>query len=416
MRARALTLLLLVSTAAPARAQIPQPLSLAEAVRTALERSPQVRAARSTVQAAEAQVWAARAALAPTANLQAASALSGTVTSYQVGAGVTYLLYDGGARQAQVRQLEAQARAAREQLAAVANQVALAAVQTFMSTVLSQQVIALRQQAVEQARLQVEGARARVRAGTAPQADVISAEAQLAAAEVQLLQAEADFAASQEALRVLLGLPPAAALTLAVPGPPPPFELSEEEVVRRALQRPEVRRAEADVAAAEAALVVAMLQGGLTVTLDGRYVILGSGTSPSGTWSVGASVSVPVADGGQRQARVEAARVGLEAARSNLEQVRLEARRDAVQALLAYRSAAAREQAARRAAEAAQEALRVAQGRYQAGVGSILEVATAQAQFASVQESLLQAQAARWTSLAALRRAVGLPVLAEVVQ
>jgi outer membrane protein TolC len=49
-------------------------------------------------------------------------------------------------------------------------------------------------------------------------------------------------------------------------------------------------------------------------------------------------------------------------------------------------------------------------------VGSILEVATAQAQFASVQESLLQAQAARWTSLAALRRAVGLPVLAEVAR
>lgn len=58
----------------------------------------------------------------------------------------------------------------------------------------------------------------------------------------------------------------------------------------------------------------------------------------------------------------------------------------------------------------------MAQGRYQAGVGSILEVATAQAQFASVQESLLQAQAARWTSLAALRRAVGLPVLAEVAR
>jgi outer membrane protein TolC len=47
-------------------------------------------------------------------------------------------------------------------------------------------------------------------------------------------------------------------------------------------------------------------------------------------------------------------------------------------------------------------------------VGSILEVATAQAQFASAQEGFLQAQAARWTSLAALRRSVGLPVLAEV--
>lgn len=416
MRVRALVVCWLVVAVAAQTGRAQAALTLPEAVRMALERSPQVRSARSAVQAAEAQLAAARATLAPSANLQASSTVFGSTTSYQVGAGVTYLLYDGGARQAQVRQLEAQARAAREQLRAVESQVALSAVQAFMGTVLSEQLIALRRQVVEQARLQVEGARARVRAGTAPQADVISAEAQLAAAEVQLLQAEADFATNREALRAVLGLDPTASLVVVAPGPPPELEVSEEEVVRQALQRPEVRRAEADVAAAEAALALAMLQGGVTVTLDGRYVLLGSGAAPAGTWSVGASVSVPLADGGQRQARVEAARANLEAARSSLEQARLEARRDAVQARLAYLSAAAREQAARRAAEAAQEALRVAQGRYQAGVGSILEVATAQTQFASVQESLLQAQAARWTSLAVLRRAVGLPVLAEAVR
>ncbi len=416
MRARVLSFLLVVllSTPAPLAAQVPQPLTLLDAVRMALERSPQVRAARSLVQAAEAQVAAAKATLAPSANLQASSAVSGTVTTYQVAAGVAYPLYDGGLRQAQVRQLEAQARAARAQLAAVEAQVALSAVQAFLNAVLSQQLIALRQQVVEQVRLQVEGARARVRAGTAPQADVIAAEAQLAAAEFQLLQAQADFDTNREALRAVLGLETAAPLAVAVPGPPPVFDVSEEEAVQRALQRPEVRRAEADVAAAEAALAVAMLQGGVAVTLDGRYVLLGTGATPSGTWSVGASLSVPLADGGQRQARVEAARASLEAARASLEQARSEARRDAVQARLAYLSAAAREQAARRAAEAAQEALRVAQGRYQAGVGSILEVASAQTQFASTREGLLQAQAARWTSLAALRRSMGLPVLAEV--
>lgn len=414
MRAVALTALLaLLLSPAMARAQTPQPLTLPEAVRLALERSPQVQAARNAVRAADAQVLAAKAALGPSASLQASSSLSGTVTSYQVGAGVTYLLYDGGLRQAQVRQLEAQARAAREQLAALENQLALNAVQAFMNTLLSQQLIALRQQVVEQARLQVEGARARVRAGTAPQADVVSAEAQLAAAEVQLLQAQADFQTHRETLRALLGLEPAATLALAAPGPPSEVDVPEDELVRQALRRPEVRRAEADLQAAEAALVVAMLQGGLSVTLDGRYVLVGTGVTPSGSWSVGASVSVPLLDGGQRQARVEAARANLEVARANLEQARLEARRDALQARLAVLAAAAREQAARRAAEAAQEALRVAQGRYQAGVGSILEVATAQTQYASAQEALLQAQAARWTSVAALRRSVGLPVMAE---
>lgn len=421
MRARSsLVLLVATSLAAVAAsrvgAQTPQGLSLPQAVALALERSPQVRAARSAAQASAAQLAAARAAFWPSVNLGASSSLSGTGMGYQVSAGVTYLLYDGGVREAQVRQLEAQARAAQQQVLAVEAQVALAAVQAFMNTVRSEQVIALRQQVVEQARLQVEGAQARVRAGTAARADVVAAEAQLAAAEVQLLEAQAEFASNREALRALLGMEITAPLTLTAPGTPPPFELPEQEVVQRALTRPEVRRAEADVAAAEAALAVAMFQGGVTVTLDGRYVLVGTGVTPPGTWSVGASLSLPLVDGGQRHARVEAARANLEAARASLEQTRLEARRDAVQARLAYLSAAAREQGARRAAEAAAEALRVARGRYQAGVGSVLEVATAQTQFATVQESLLQAQAARWTSLATLRRAVGMPVLTEVAR
>ncbi len=397
-------------------AQEGRPLSLPEAVTMALERSPQLRAARNAALAAEAQVAAAQAALGPSGTLLASSSTSGAGTGYQVSALVSYLLYDGGVREAQIRQLQAQARAARAQAAAVENQVAVSAVQAFMNTVLSQQLIALRQQVVTQVRLQVEGARARVNAGTAPQADVVAAEAQLAAAEVRLLEAQADFASNREALRALLGLDSAIPLTLTAPGTPPPLDLSEDEAARRALARPEVLRAEANVAAAEAALAVAMFQGGVAVTLDGRYTLVGSGATPPGSWSVGASVSVPVADGAQRQARVEAARASLEAARASLEQERLEARRDALQARLAYLAAAAREQAARRAVEAATEALRVAQGRYQAGVGSLLEVAAAQTQFATVQESLLQAQAARWTSFAALRRAVGMPVLAEVAR
>jgi outer membrane protein TolC len=413
MRTRfGMVLTLLLALTCPLRAQAPASYTLDQAVALAQEQSPQVRAAREALRAAEAQLAAARAALQPSVGVSVLGNLGPSGGTAQVNLGVSYLLYDGGLRQAQIRQLEARVQSARENLAALQAQVALGAVQAYMNAVLADQVVVLRQQVVAQARTQLEGAQARVRAGTAPQADVVSAQAQLASAEVSLLEAQANAQTSRAQLASLLGLDPAAPIAVAAPGVPPAFELSKEEVRSRALQRPEVRRAQAEVAAAEAALVVAQLQGGTTVSLDGRYGLVTVGTpGGAGTWSIGASVSVPLYDGGQRLAAVEAARANLEAARATLEQARLEAQREAVQAWLAWQSALAREAAARRAQEAAQEALRVAEGRYAAGVGSILEVAQARAQLASVQESLAQAQATRWTALAALRRAVGLRVL-----
>ncbi len=396
----------------PLRAQPPTSYTLAQAVALAQEQSPQVRAAREALRAAEAQLLAARAALQPSVGVSVSGGLGPSGGSAQVNLGVSYLLYDGGLRQAQLRQLEARVQSARENLAAVQAQVALSAVQAYLNAVLADQVVALREQVVAQARTLLAGAQARVRAGTAPQADVVSAQAQLASAEVALVEAQANAQASRAQLASLLGLDPATPITVVPPPAPPAFALAEQEVRQRALQRPEVRKAQADVLAAEAALAVAQLQGGVTVSLDGRYGLLAVGTpTGGGTWSIGASVSIPVYDGGQRSAQVEVARANLEAARAALEQARLEAQREAVQAWLAWQSALAREAAARRAQEAAQEALRVAEGRYAAGVGSILEVAQARTQLASVQESLAQANATRWTALAALRRAVGMSVL-----
>jgi outer membrane protein len=398
--------------AVSARAQVPS-YTLAQAVAVALEHSPQVQAAQSALQAAQAQLAAAQAALLPSAGLSASAGWDRLGSSAQVSVGVTYLLYDGGLRQAQIRQLEARLEAARENLAAVRAQVAQQVAQAFMAQVSADQVVALREQAVVQARTQLQAAQARVRAGTAPQADVTSAEAQLASAEVALLEAQANAQLSRAQLATLLGLDPGTPVAATPPGAPPAFQVGEAEARERALGRPEVRRAEAEVLAAEAALAAAMIQGGITVTLDGRYVLVTVGGPGAGTWSVGAGVSVPLYDGGQRAAQVEAARANLESARAALAQARLEAQRDAVQARLGWISAAAREAAAQRAVAAAQEALRVAEGRYAAGIGTILEVAQARAQLASAQESLVQAAASRWTSLVALRRALGMSVLPE---
>ncbi|MDR7465582.1 MAG: TolC family protein, partial [Armatimonadota bacterium] len=300
----ALGIVLLLHLAPPAAGQVV--FTLPQAVAFALEHNPQVAANRAAVKAAEAQVRAAQAGLAPTLSLSAGGSLGGAggsvSTSGQVSTGVTYLLYDGGVRQVQVRQAQAQLEAARQALAAALAEVALQTVQAYMAVIVAQQVVALREQAVRQARTQLQAAQANFRAGRVARADVVRAESALAASEFDEVSARGQAEISRSALRTVMGLDGGSPVTVTAPGEPPPLEVSETEAAQRALQRPEVQRAEAEVRAAEAALAIAMMQGGVTVTLDGRYVLVstaGSGTGAAGAWSVGVGVAVPLHDGGR---------------------------------------------------------------------------------------------------------------------
>jgi outer membrane protein len=404
----------LLATAAHSSAQEPVSYTLTQAVAAAVERNPQVRAAEQTVRAAEARALAARASLLPSVSLSTTGGLTGGAssvsTSGQVSAGVTHLVYDGGLREAQIRQADAQAQAARESLAVVRSDVALQAVQAFIGVVAADRFIAVREQALAQARGQLEAARAGFQAGTLPMSDVLRAESQLASAEVDLIEARAQADVRRVTLRTLLALSSTAPITAVPPDPPPVFEVSQEEALQRAAARPEVRRSEAEVRAAEAALAAAMIAGGVTVTLDGRYVLVATGGT-SGTWSVGAVVSVPLYDGGRKQAQVEEARAGVDVARARLEHTRLQMQQEVVQARLSLLSATARAEVSQRAIGAAREAHRAAEGRYRAGVGTILEVASARTELTAAEVSGLQVAADRWTALASLRRAMAMPVI-----
>ncbi|HEV8338858.1 MAG TPA: TolC family protein [bacterium] len=412
----------LLAVGAPAWGQPAQPVpapgqpvasSLASAVAYAVEHNPQIAASRAALRAAQAAVQVARTGLAPSIGLSASGSIGSGTPSGSISAGVTYLIYDGGLRQAQIRQAEAQAQAAADALAVTLADIALQTVQAYMNVITGGRLVTLREQAVTQARTQLAAAEANFRAGRVARADVVRAESSVATAEFDLLDARGQVENRRAALRTVMGAEPGAVVEVVAPPDPPGLEVSEAEARQRALQRPEVRRAEADVRAGEAGLAAAMIQGGVTATVDGRYVLVSSSTTTStpGSWSVGIGVSMPLFDGGRRAAGVEQARANLDAARARLENTRFQMQQEAVLARIQALSAIAKVEAARRAALAAREAFNVAQGRYAAGVGTIVEVTTAQTELTAAEVALAQAAADRWTTTATLRRALALAVL-----
>ncbi|MGH7419939.1 MAG: TolC family protein, partial [Candidatus Rokuibacteriota bacterium] len=203
--------LLLLQLIRPAAAQ-PAPVisSLAAAVAYAADHNPQIAASRAALRAAQAAVKVARAGLAPSVSVSASGSLGSSSPSASLSAGVTYLLFDGGLREAQIRQAEAQAQAAAEALAVVVADIALQTVQAYMAVITGDRLVVLREQAVTQAKTQLAAAEANFRAGRVARADVLRAESSVATAEFDLIDARGQGESRRSALRTVMGLQPGA--------------------------------------------------------------------------------------------------------------------------------------------------------------------------------------------------------------
>ena len=124
-------------------------------------------------------------------------------------------------------------------------------------------------------------------------------------------------------------------------------------------------------------------------------------------WSATLSLSWTLYDGGGRVARYREAKANLDAARARIKATELDIIQNVEQAELVVLEGAERIQAAQAAVASAQENFRLAQGRFDAGVGTILELTDAQLALTQAQNTETQALADFRIAIYRLDRARG---------
>jgi len=415
-----ISLAVVATSAGPADAQVP--VTLQAAVSSALSQHPSVAVARQALAVAQANLAEARAGrniqlalVAGTSygNSSDTTTVVPTATSSSVKVSASLELLNLQARY-QIRQAEAAVSSAEASLAQARQSAALAAAQAYFSVLRAQAVVATRQAAVAQAEAQVRQAEAQVRAGIAARADVLQAQAARAAAQVDLIAARNQVETSFTGLRASMGLRLTDSVSVAAPAAPPVLAQSREQALAGASDRPEVVRAHADVAAAQAGLALAEVQAGplLAVTTSSAYdVWKDPPTTNAVVWSIGATVTYSLFDGGLARAAVAAARANLANAQAKETLALQTAQVDALTAWVSLQDAMARVDATRASEAAATEALRAAEGRYQAGAGTIVEVLTARTALQSASLSRIQAEFDVQSAVLQLRYSIGRPVV-----
>ncbi len=390
-------------------------LTLSEVVNLALCNNPQTRVAWANSRVQAAQIGVSEAAYLPSAALSASGDhTTGTlpgVDQRSIGVTISYLLYDFGARAANLensRQLLAAASAAQD---STVQSVFLAAVQAFYQ---AQATVAALASATESERAAKESfiaAEARYTAGSATPADKLQALTAYSQATLNRITADGNLKNAQGTLANIIGLDANRNVSL-VPANttamPDNFEGDINKLIEEARQyRPDLRAAAAQLKAAEASADAARAADRPTISLTAsadRYNA--SGINSNGS-AVGISLSVPIFSGYAPTYRVRAAEAQVDVKDAQLEQLRLQV---ALDVWTAYQNLTTATQSLRSSADLlnnAEQSERVALGRYKAGVGSILDVLNAQSALASARQQNIQSTFGWNISRATLAQAMG---------
>ena len=250
------------------------------------------------------------------------------------------------------------------------------------------------------------------RAGTSSVADSVTAEAQLEGARAQLVGVGVQRAIFEHAIAVLTGHPPAdltiphAPLTSAVPVLPPglPSTLLE--------RRPDIAAAERQMQEENALIGVQIAAFYPNISLSTLGGFIGSPLSQLFTvanrvWSLGASASETLFEGGARTAAVAAARATYDQSVANYRQVVLTALQQVEDEVSSLRILQQQERAESIAVSSAQKALDVLFNQYRAGTVAYTSVITEQEILLSDQQAALAVQQSRLVASVTLVTSLG---------
>jgi outer membrane protein len=380
-----------------------QALGLEQAVRTARAHQPELRQAHANTEAARAVVDEARGPLLPqvaatlgyqrgTANFifrpgvpasnNATAARTTTYNFFSTGLAASQLLYDFGQTLQRWRAQGASAQAIALLETALALQLDLTVRATFFGASANKALAAVAEETVANLRHHLQQSQAFVQAGTRPDIDLYQTRADLASAQVQLINARNNYSQSRAQLNNVMGVegPLDFEVSDESLGPTRGEDGSADQLLAEALRaRPELKSLADQVRAQELTLSSVRGQYGPSIGMVAGFSQGGDALDRLG-WNAQAGLSLTwfLFQGGSTAATAREVAARVRALGAQVDSLRQQIRLQVEQVRLALAAAKAAQGGAAEAAANARARLRLAEGRYQTGVGNIIELSDAQ--------------------------------------
>lgn len=403
-------------------ASMTQPLELPEAVERALCNNPQTRAAWAGAKMQTAQLGVARSAYMPAIGATLAYSKQKNITRYgdsryaplnseakpTLTSGslkMSQVLTDFGLRSANLDQAMALLDAANASHDAALQIAFVNAAQAYFDTQTAQAVLEASREAEHAARESFNAAAAKYKAGIGALTDQLQAQVAYSKASLERVSAEGELKNAQGTLATAMGL--SATTNLVLPRrreglPDTAFVKPADELIEEAKQHhPTLLAAQAEVTAARAKIAATRAEGRPTVTLTAE---LGRteqenqppavGYSPTDisnrTNSLGIQMNIPLFEGFGRNYRMQTAQGQAEIKAAELSRLEQQISLEVWKSYQALRTENENMKAADVLVSSARQSFLVAQGRFKAGVGNILELLSAQSAVAGAEQQRIK--------------------------
>ena len=394
----------------PSQTAAPQPgnvLTLDEAIQIALENHPSIRASKERIGAQEAVVGQQMAAYYPIINMtnlyQTGTQVGGTVgasnnasDTYLNRTGVAMTLYNFGKREGNVQSARDTLDATSFNYRTTIDGVVLGVKQSYFTYLGLRALVKVGEETVKSRQLLARQAQGFYEVGTRARIDVARAESNLYLSEADLITAQNAVKVAWAVLKNAMGVRdlPERPLVEDVTMTPIPYALDQAKQIAFA-SRPELKSFDAQRKAQDQLIAVARRGHLPDLIFDANY--RKSGTSVSertfplqAAWQVQLSLLIPIFDGFRTTNRVQETLHNYYVISSQEELQRQQVALDVEQAYLRLVELQERIKANESALNAAKENLELANGRYQVGVGSIIEATDAQTLYTEAQAAYIR--------------------------
>jgi len=399
-------------------------LTMARAIDVALQNNPATRITWLTARQALDVVGSRRSAYYPELDLGASYNKTRQVaqggrtifdsTTFGPSITLTYLLFDFGGRAGQVeeaRQLLISADFLHNEQ--IQNTV-LATEQAFFGYMDAKALLDAQEATLKERQANLDAAKDRHDAGVATINDVLQAQTALSQTQLTYESLDQNFRVFQGTLATTMGLAVTTKFDVgALPSDVPMQEVTtavDALIAQAELQRPDFAASRAEIEAARARLRQARAEGLPTIGLTAvgnRTTFRGFASGTANPYAIGIAMRFPLFIGFRAQYDVRSAQAGVDIAREDARQLQQQIDLQVWSSYYGLSTATQRVRTSRDFLNSAQQSADVAEDRYRNGVGSILDVLTAEAALESARAEEIQARADWFIAVAQLAHDTG---------
>jgi outer membrane protein len=398
-------------------------LTLAEVVDIGLRNNPATRLSWANARAAAAAYGSERGAYFPTIDGEVIGTRLKTVASQGRSAvtqsvlnpslNISYLLFDFGGRSGNVGAARQELIAANFTHNAALQGVVLQIQRAYFEYIANRALLEAQRTTAREARTNLAAAEERRRVGVATIADVLQARTAASQAELAAETTAGDLQTSRGALALSLGLPANIDYDIDTSAAKVPVALladSVDTLIARAVQaRPDLAAAQAEFESARSQISVARASRLPSLTLNGAGGRTYTSTLPQGgnNYTVSLGLRIPLFAGFSRIYDQRRAVALSDAAAARADALGQQVVFEVFSSYHALQTAARRVRTTQDLIASAEQSSQVALGRYRAGVGSVLDLLSAQSALADARAQQVLARLEWNTSLAQLAHDTG---------